>query len=187
KSSLLRAGLLPALARYPHVILRPGDPLPRLPRDGRIVVAVDQLEELFAGSLPDRDRRAFVDALVDAAWDPERRAVILLALRADFFGRLAPYVELADLIGPNHVLLAPMSVGELRRAIEGPAERTRLDVEPALVDALVEDVAGEVGGLPLLSTALVDLWHDREGAALTHAAYARTGGVRGAVARYAES
>src|SRR5439155_9472227 len=74
---------------------------------------------------------------------------------------------------------------ELRRAIEGPAERTGLAVEPALADALVDDVAGEAGGLPLLSTALVDLWHERNARTLTLAAYERTGGVRGAVARHA--
>jgi WD40 repeat protein/DNA-binding SARP family transcriptional activator len=184
KSSLLRAGLLPALGRE-YVIVRPGVQLPEL--GGRIVLAIDQFEELFAPTVGEAERRAFVDALVDVAWDPERRAVVLLALRADFFGHLAPYIELADLVGPNHALLGPMSPAELRRAIEGPAERAGLEVEPGLVDALVDDVRGEPGGLPLLSTALLDLWHDREGRALTLAAYRRTGGVRGAVGRHAES
>ena len=55
-----------------------------------------------------------------------------------------------------------MSSGELRRVIEGPAERADLVVEPALVEALVADVVGEPGGLPLLSTALLDLWQQRE-------------------------
>ena len=128
----------------------------------------------------------FVEALVEAAWDPERRTVVVIALRADFFGHLARYVGLADLVGPNHVLLGPMSSAELRRAIEGPAERTGLEIEPALVDALVDDVAGETGGLPLLSTALLDLWRERNGRALTLAAYERSGGVRGSVARHAE-
>jgi len=186
KSSLLRAGLLPVLG-LEYVLVRPGDPLPKLAAGRRTVIAVDQFEELFAASLAETDRRAFVDALVEAAWDPERRALVLIAMRADFFGRLAPYVELADLIGPNHALLGPMSLGELRRAIEGPAEQVGLEVEPALVDALVNDVAGEVGGLPLLSTALVDLWREREGRSLTPAAYERIGGVRGAVARHAEA
>ena len=54
-------------------------------------------------------------------------------------------------------------------------------------DALVDDVAGEAGGLPLLSTALLDLWREREGRSLTLAAYERTGGVRGAVGRHAEA
>jgi WD40 repeat protein/DNA-binding SARP family transcriptional activator len=184
KSSLLHAGLLPALERD-YVVVRPGEPLP--PLGERSVLAVDQFEELFASTVAEDERRLFIDALVDAAWDPERRTVVLIALRADFFGHLARYVELADLVGPNHVLLGPMTVGELRRAIERPAERTGLQVEPALVDKLIDDVAGEAGGLPLLSTALLDLWRERDGRTLTLAAYERTGGVRGAVGRHAET
>jgi hypothetical protein len=75
---------------------------------------------------------------------------------------------------------------ELRRAVECPARRVGLRVEPALIDALVGDVENEVGGLPLLSTALLELWQQRDGRRLHHAAYAQTGGVRGAVARLAE-
>ena len=41
---------------------------------------------------------------------------------------------------------------ELRRAIELPARRAGLRVEPELVDALIADVEGEPGALPLLST-----------------------------------
>ena len=184
KSSLLRAGLLPALGRE-YTLVRPGDPLPSI---GDVpVLAVDQFEELFAPVIADEERHAFVEALVETAWDPERRTVVLIALRADFFGHLAPYVELADLVGAHQVLLGPLTTTELRRAIEGPAERTGLEVEPALVDALVDDVAGEPGGLPLLSTALVDVWREREGSTLTLAAYERSGGVRGAVGRHADA
>jgi WD40 repeat protein/DNA-binding SARP family transcriptional activator len=194
KSSLLRAGLLPAIGRE-WVIVRPSEGLvidlarlrERVPPGKRCVLAVDQFEEVFASSVTEDDRRAFLRALVDAAWDPEHRALILVALRADFFGHLGPYIEMADLVGLNHELLAPMTAAELRRAIEGPAERVGLDVEPALVDALVDDVAGEPGGLPLLSTALLDLWSDREGHSLTLAAYRERGGVHGAVGRHAEA
>ncbi|HEY7422004.1 MAG TPA: BTAD domain-containing putative transcriptional regulator [Gaiellaceae bacterium] len=202
KSSLLRAGLLPSLDGR-RVVVRPGlrpavelaralgdelsVALERLAPGERLVLAIDQFEEAFAGGVDPGERGAFFADLVDASWDPERRAVILLALRADFFGRLASYVELADLVGTNHVLLGPMSPAELRRAIEGPAERVGLSVEPALVDVLVQEVGGAPGGLPLLSAALVDLWRERSGSSLTLEAYERTGGVRGAVARHAEA
>jgi hypothetical protein len=59
-------------------------------------------------------------------------------------------------------------------------------VEPALVDALVADVVDEPGGLPLLSTALVELWQHRDGRTLRLETYRESGGVRGAVARIAE-
>ena len=168
-----------------YALVRPGDPLPSI---GEIsVLAVDQFEELFAPVIGEEERHAFVEALVETAWDPERRTVVLIALRADFFGHLAPYVGLADLVGAHQVLLGPLTTAELRRAIEGPAERTGLEVDPALVDALVDDVAGEPGGLPLLSTALVDVWRERDGSTLTLAAYERSGGVRGAVGRHADA
>jgi WD40 repeat protein/DNA-binding SARP family transcriptional activator len=203
KSSLVRAGLLPRLPGARRIVVRPGgqpvtelaralggdlpQALARLQPGERLVLAVDQLEEVFSATVPEGERRAFVETLVEAAWDPDGRATILLALRADYFGRLVPYAELADLAGSNHVLLGPMTSGELRRAIEGPCERAGLAVEPALVDALVDDVAGEVGGLPLLSTVLVDLYHDREDGRLALASYERAGGVRGAVGRHAEA
>ena len=79
-----------------------------------------------------------------------------------------------------------MQASELRRAVELPAGRVGLRVEPELADALVDDVEGEPGALPLLSTALLELWQKRQDNALTLAAYRESGGVHGAVARLAE-
>ena len=80
-----------------------------------------------------------------------------------------------------------MRPDEIARAIEGPAAEAGLSVEPELVSRLVEETAGQTGGLPLLSTTLLELWQRRSGNRLTVAAYDRTGGVRGAVARLAET
>ena len=79
-----------------------------------------------------------------------------------------------------------MTADEYRRAIEQPALRAGVRLEPALVDELVGEVIGEPGALPLLSTALLELWERREGRMISLEAYAQTGGVRGAVARLAE-
>ena len=110
----------------------------------------------------------------------------MVALRADFYGRFAAYPGLAELLGANHVLVGPMQASELRRVVELPAGRVGLRVEPELADALVDDVEGEPGALPLLSTALLELWQKRQDNALTLAAYRESGGVHGAVARLAE-
>ena len=150
------------------------------------MIAVDQFEELFTACADEAERTAFVDALLAAARDPDRRALVLIAVRADFYGRCAAYTELARLLGANHVLVGPMRRDELRRAIELPARRAGLHVETELGDALVADVEREPGGLPLLSSALVELWQHRDGRALRLSAYERTGGVHGAVARLAE-
>ena len=168
KSSVLRAGLLQALASgalpgsesWSTVVLRPGaHPRAELERVSatpgvRTVVAVDQFEELFTVCEDESERAAFVQALVAAARDPERRTIVALALRADFYGRCATYPGLAELLSARHVLVGPMQPDELARAITVPAERAGLQVEPDLVAALVADVAGEPGGLPLLSDGI---------------------------------
>jgi WD40 repeat protein/DNA-binding SARP family transcriptional activator len=202
KSSALRAGLLPALAGgalpgsdgWAQVLIRPGEqPMRELHRaasalgeERRIVLAVDPFEETFTACRDERERDAFVAALVRAARDPDGRSVVVLAVRADFYARCAAYPQLARLVGANHVLVGPMSRDELRLAITRPAERVGLGVEDDLEDALVADVEGQPGALPLLSTALLEVWQQRRGRRLRFAAYSRTGGVRGAVARLAE-
>src|SRR5205085_8565956 len=62
----------------------------------------------------------------------------------------------------------------------------RLTVEPELVEGVVNDVAEQPGMLPLVSTALLETWVQRDGTAMTLAGYRDAGGVHGALARLAE-
>ncbi len=211
KSSLLRAGVLPALrggalpgsAGWRQVLLRPGDhPCAELERalggsveqalrglraEERIVVAVDQLEELFTACEREPERRRFLEQLVSGAADNERRALVLCTLRADFYGRLSAYPAFAELLSRSHALVGPMDRAELREVIERPAARAGLEVEDRLVDVLVDEVGDEPGALPLLSTTLLELWQARDGHVLRLLDYRATGGVRSGVARIAEA
>jgi WD40 repeat protein/DNA-binding SARP family transcriptional activator len=199
KSSALRAGLLPALAsgvlpgseHWSQALMRPGvHPLAELervlPDDGDAVLAVDQFEELFTACRDERERAEFLDALVELALDRDRSVQVVIAVRADFYGRCASHERLARLVGANQVLVGPMRREELRRAIVEPARRVGLRVEASLTDALIADVLDAPGGLPLLSAALLEQWRERDGHVMRRAAYERTGGVRGAVGRLAE-
>jgi len=151
---------------------------------GHLLLVVDQAEELFTICRDDAERTRFLGALTSAVRD--RDVTIVFALRADFYGRCAEHPELAELVAENHVLVGPMSGEEYRRAIELPARRAGLRIDRPLVDALVDEVVDEPGGLPLLSTTLLELWQHRQGRAIRLESYSETGGVRGAVARLAE-
>ena len=201
KSSVVQAGLLPSLAagllpgsdRWAHVVLRPGtdavasldEALAAAPAGERLLVVVDQFEEVFTVSNDETGRSAFVARLVELAGASEQN-VVVLTIRDDFYGRCAAYPELATLLAENHVLVPPMTRDELRRASELPARRAGVRLEPALLDALVEDAIEQPGALPLLSSALVELWHTREAGWISVESYERTGGISGAVARLAE-
>jgi WD40 repeat protein/DNA-binding SARP family transcriptional activator/energy-coupling factor transporter ATP-binding protein EcfA2 len=202
KSSLLRAGILPALAAgalpgsatWPVVLLRGGDLASGAVREAvdardfgeRIVIAVDQLEEIFATDVSGDDRFAFFDQLERAAADSRNRAVVLVTVRADFYGHFAAHPRIADRLSQSHVFLRSLDRDEIARAIEVPASRAGLEVERPLVDALVADTAGAAGALPLLQTTLLQLWAARHSRVLRYESYSAIGGLRGAVARLAE-
>ena len=100
--------------------------------DEPVVVAVDQFEEIFTACPDDDERREFVDALMKVGENDER-SIVVVAIRADFYSRCAAHPELSDLMAANHLLVGPMRRDELRRAIEQPADRAGLRIEPELV------------------------------------------------------
>ena len=204
KSSAIRAGVMPAIRSgvlpgsedWSVVLLRPGEHPFRALEEAlsgaggtqveRLLLVVDQFEETFTVCADETERAAFVDALVETVSQRDGRVGAVLTLRADFYGRCAEDPRLADLLGSNNVLVGSMTPDEYRRAIELPAARVGVHVEPGLTEALVAEVVDEPGALPLLSTALLELWDRRDGRSIRLEAYLETGGVRGAVSRLAE-
>ncbi len=165
---------------------RPTAALDSLPEGDRLFLVVDQFEETFTLCQDEEERSQFIAALTSLARDARGRAVIVLAIRAAYYGRCAGYPDLAVLLGDSHVLVGPMQAEELRRAIELPAQRVGLVVEPPLVDALVARGCRRARGAAALSTTLLELWQRRDGETLRLADYTTMGGVQGAVARLAE-
>jgi WD40 repeat protein len=238
KSSLVRAGLVPALRRgnlpgsetWPLCVFRPGhrpleslavaliqlvgpinDPtaLSRLidalsadqrqlhlttrlaltdaPADRTIALVVDQFEEIFTLCRDEGQRGPFIDNLLYASAIEGGRAVVVLTMRADFYGKCAAYPDLAARITDHQMLVSPMVEEELRQAIERPAQLVGLEFEGGLVETLLRDVQSEPGALPLLQHTLLELWERREGHRLTFAAYREIGSIQGAIAHRAES
>ncbi|MFM9594845.1 helix-turn-helix domain-containing protein [Streptomyces scabiei] len=200
KSSLLRAGLVPLLREdesdvRPAVIrvLTPGARPAHthrealVPKDGEADtwVIVDQFEELFTLCHDRQERDRFLDALL-LARRPESRLRVVVAVRGDFYGHCAEHRELAAAVGRASLLVGPMSEGELREVVTGPAATAGLNVERALTARIIEEVGDRPGALPMLSHALLETWRRRRGRTLTLAGYEESGGVGGAIAATAE-
>jgi WD40 repeat protein len=197
KSSLVQAGLIPALRRSrlfgsgqwvtrvirpgeaPQAALlaaldgRPGQPigaatelLGRHGTDARLLLVVDQLEELFTTSVGGTE--AFQEALLSLAELPG--CYVVLTVRADFYPELMA-APLWRAVREHRVEVVPLQGQALRRAIVLPAERRDVFVEPALVERLLADAAGEPGVLPLIQETLVLLWERLERRLLPLRAY----------------
>ncbi len=185
KSSLVRAGLLPELTRQATIITPGTDPLAELAAAGDTDLLVcDQFEELFTLCRDEGERRSFIDALLEHGEDGRQ---VIVAMRADFYGYCAAYPALAAALQEHHVLVGPMSEEEVRRAIERPAEQAGLLLEPGLAEAILRDVVGEPGALPLLSHSLLETWKRRSDRMLSLIGYLQAGGVHGAIAKTAQT
>ena len=200
KSSLLRAGLMPRLPGPVGLVEPNGAPLAALKATltetqasgAQATVIVDQFEAVFTQCPDEPERREFVAEVGELA----KTARVILAMRADFYEQALRYPGLAAALQGRQVVLGPMTVEQVRRAITEPARLARLDVEEGLVGLLLRDLAPpdipgtqdayESGALPLLSHALLATWEHCRSGAITVADYLASGGIRDALTRTAE-
>ncbi|MFE7135339.1 hypothetical protein ACFVIM_31215 [Streptomyces sp. NPDC057638] len=201
KSSLLRAGLIPALRSDPPTsprlnalrVITPGArPVSRhaaalVPRGGGAdtLLVVDQFEEVFTLCADPGERAAFLERLLTAC-DPGSGLRVIIVVRADHLERLAGPRRRFPALREATVLVGPMGPAELREAIVRPASAVGLAVERPLTARIIREVEGEPGGLALMSHALRETWRRSRGRTLTEEAYEAAGGVCGALARTAE-
>jgi serine/threonine protein kinase len=155
----------------------------------KVVLMIDQFEELFTHALSEQERQRFIDLLVTAVTEPGGSLIVLLTLRADFYERPMHYSQLSQLIEVHQKSVLPMNPHELRTVIEQPAALPDVQVlfEGNLVGDLLFETQGQAGTLPLLEFTLDQLFQLRDGHWLTRQAYQQIGGVKGALAKHAES
>jgi formylglycine-generating enzyme required for sulfatase activity len=168
-----------------HLIARQS--LPENAPDMRLVVVVDQFEEVFTLCREEELREALIRNLLYAAKVAQGQTLVVLTMRADFYGKCAANAELAAAFSDHHELVGPMTEDELRRAIERPTQLVGCELEAGLVDLLMQDVRHQPGALPLLQHALLELWNKREGWRLTVKAYQEIGKLEGALQRRADA
>lgn len=154
--------------------------------DSRLLLVIDQFEELFSLTNDQATRELFLASLVAAADDARGRLRVVITMRADFFHQPLGYGQFGDLVRDGLVAVAMPTRESLALAVSRPARGVGLDLEPGLVNEVVRDVADEPGGLPLMQHALSELFHLRRGRTLTIDDYHTSGGVLGALTRRAD-
>ena len=188
-----------ALTARQAALAQPGSPAanPDGSKPGRrLLLVVDQFEQLFTQCPDEQQRQAFITALHAAATaghgpDQAPAALVVLGVRADFEARCADYPQLTNAVQDRYLVTA-MTARQLRMAITEPAKKAGSSVDDDLADVLLAEVRARhqaafgAGVLPLLSHALDQAWRSRTGDVLTLADYERTGGIEGALADSAQ-
>jgi len=147
------------------------------PPQRRLLLVVDQFEQVFTQCADAGQRRGFITALHAAAAaghgpDQAPAALVVLGVRADFEARCADYPQLAGPVQDRYLVTA-MTGRQLRMAITEPAKKAGSKADDDLTGVLLTEMrSGQpgtfgAGVLPLLSHALDQTWRSRTGETLT--------------------
>jgi uncharacterized protein YjbI with pentapeptide repeats len=147
----------------------------------RVVLVVDQFEEVFTRCDDVAEQEQFFACLMGALEATGDKLCLIIAMRSDFVGKCLEreYSGLAQRVQDGMVSVLPMAPAELREAVCKPAAEVGLTVEAALVTEILEDVQGAPGSLPLLQYTLKELWQRRQNNQLVLSAYQALGGING--------
>lgn len=170
-------------ARWSEIVLKEG-------REKRLVLFIDQFEEVFTQISNEEERVAFLNLLTHAATAENGRVIILFSMRSDFVSNCATYPQLNALLNRQFVQIGAMQSEELVSAIAQPALRVGLRIDPDLIAQIINEMKGEPGALPLMQFALKDLFdsqQEKSGVpALTLNDYLQRGGIHKALERHAD-
>jgi hypothetical protein len=164
-------------------------------KDCNLLLLVDQFEEIFtyaeAGARQADEADAFIDLLLHARKARESRIFVVLTMRTDFLGNCVRFLDLPEAINHSLYLTPRLTRDQLAQAMNGPARTFGGELDPVLVDELVNAVANDPDQLPVLQHALARMW-DRAIATGQHAPTLRladldkVGGVSKALSQHAD-
>ena len=164
----------------------------RVHPDARLVLVVDQFEELVTMTRSDDERQAVLGLLLRLVEAHPDRLRLILTLRSDFEPQFDRSVLREHWASARHVI-PPMTQAEVRDVIERPASQRVLYFQPhGLVDTLINEVIQTPGGLPLLSFALSEMYlhylgRRSDDRAIETVDYDAVGGVVGALRTRADA
>ena len=180
-----------------------------LPQEIRVIVVIDQFEELFAfrratavrGDVAARDKAAdFVSMLLRTASDSEARVWVVLTMRSEFIGDCETFLGLPEAISRSQFLVPRLDRRQMEEAIRRPGEVREAAFRPftfeeGLVNCMINEAGDRPDQLPLLQHALMRTWKSaveragKEGSAvlLTNDDYRKSGGIDEALSLHADA
>lgn len=155
-------------------------------REQLLIVAVDQLEELYALCKSPSEADQLVARLMEASRAPVA-IVVMLTLRTDFLHSLASHPELNQAVSKSAKVISVLDREQLAAAIKVPAEKAGRPLDPALVEELLKQASGQQNSLPLIQFAMQRLWSGIRAGQDGLTVLKRMGGIGGALAGWADA
>jgi WD40 repeat protein len=134
----------------------------RLKRDENLLLIIDQFEELFRFK-ESRDNtlttlnetEAYIKLLVNAISQRSLPIYVVITMRSDFIGECSQFQDLIKLINESNFLVPQMTREDFKRAIMGPIAVAGKEIEPMLVQQILNSIVEGPDQLPILQHAMM--------------------------------
>jgi hypothetical protein len=130
----------------------------------RVLIIVDQFEEIFAyrkkGHAEAEEADLFVQQLLRASSEPGVPVYVLLTMRTDYLGHCALFRHLPEALNEGTYLAPRLTRHEQEEAIRSPLAVSGVEIEPEVVDLLLNAAEANRDELPVLQHLLKRLWEE---------------------------
>jgi WD40 repeat protein len=165
--------------------------------NGKVLLVIDQLEELFRyfspwkSDITQASAIKFVDFLVNSVAKSDINVFIIVTMRSEYLTECSHYKGLTNLVNNSNYLLSSMGTENLREAIEKPINYAGAKIDPELVETLISDVCDRSDQLPVLQHAMMRTWArwqklDDPDKPVSKADYDSIGTVKTALSKHAD-
>jgi hypothetical protein len=173
-----------------------------------LLLLVDQFEEMFRfRNDENRDEQdAFVALLLETVSQPDVPVYVVITMRSDFIGDCAIFPGLPEALNASQYLTPRLNREQRYSVIVGPAKVFGGEIEPSLVNRLLNETGDDPNQLPILQHILMRMWActppgkaapnaasffcevpaETMGHKLTELDYERIGGLKEALSRHAD-
>lgn len=169
-----------------------------LPAGTKLLILVDQFEELFRFADPKRsgarhfadEARIFVNLLLEAAQQGEQPIYVMLTMRSENLANCTAFLGLPEAINAGIYLVPRLTRDQMREAIDEPIQQADGKIANSLVNELLNAVGDDPDQLPVLQHALMRLWSVRPSRngdrPIDVDDYTKIGGLKSALAQHLE-
>jgi hypothetical protein len=136
----------------------------KLEHGENILLILDQFEELFRYKESRKDitvvneTEAYIKMLVNAIRQKDQPIYVVLTMRSDFIGECSQFQELTRLINKSNFLIPQMTRDDFREAITGPLAVGGAEIDPQLLQHLLNAIEDKNDQLPVLQHVMMRTW-----------------------------
>jgi WD40 repeat protein len=168
-----------------------------LDSDENLLIVIDQFEELFRYSESSKkliqhkdEPETFIKLLVNCIKYNTRPVYIVITMRSDFIGRCSDYQDFTGLINQSNFLVPQMTRSDFEHVITGPLKVVGNEIEPRLVQTLLNSIEHKHDQLPVLQHVMMRTWefwhrHNSESTAISLRDYMAAGKIENALSLHA--